>query len=256
MLVNSSQVLQLHGVRSSVLLEPSVAQRVAPLVRCVWRHVVCHARRAVERATRRAGSPTAHMLELDPSLKSSHPMCVASRRIARSPRRPDARRAIVCGRNAAKRMRACYEPFWQCRRLARRLYCRRSERPGAAVCATPVPRRRARVRRAPLWRQRAVDAPAERSTRRASASLALIPGADLFAAPPSRWPEAAAPRAGLAVATRRRLHRRAARRHAASATEITADWFPRICAEEQLCSYGYVYDSTTEACAIDQAVNL
>jgi hypothetical protein len=86
---------------------------------------------------------------------------------------------------------------------------------------------------------------------------ALIPGADLFAAPPESAAPAsqAAPRARLALATGRRLCHRSYE-DVPVGQEITADWFPRICAEQQLCSYGYIYDSTTEACTIDQAVNL
>lgn len=270
MLVNSSQVLHLHGVRTSVLLEPNVELR--------WRRScdACGVMSFVMLDERRPGhvsrwQPFLRLLELDSSVTHIHPMLFSSYRL--SQQTPAVRLYVT---ETRRRLRACYESIFNVE----------DSRVGSIVGSLSDP--------APqfvfhLYLDAALECAAHQfgvsaqSTRmlhedgtpikvddnnddnskynimaRGEARLtALIPGADLFAAPPeSVRPQAKLRRVPGSLSPLVDDYVIEAMEDVPVGQEITADWFPRICAEQQLCSYGYIYDSTTEACTIDQAVNL
>lgn len=211
---------------------------------------------------RRAGhvsrwQPFLRLLELDSSVTHIHPMLFSSYRL--SQQTPAVRLYVT---ETRRRLRACYESIFNVE----------DSRVGSIVGSLSDP--------APqfvfhLYLNAALECAAHQfgvsaqSTRllheegaldaaRSEARLtALIPGADLFAAPPeSVRPQAKLRRVPGSLSPLVDDYVIEATEDVPVGQEITADWFPRICAEQQLCSYGYVYDSTTEACAIDQAVNL
>ncbi len=259
MLVNSSQVLQLHGVRSSVLLEPSVAQRVRRACDAcgLMSFVMLDEQRALHTSR---WQPYLHMLELDPSLKSSHPMCVAATpphathalglilsRLCRllstnrlKEQAPNVRFYVV---EARRRMRACYEAVFGID----------DSRVVAIVGGIGDP--------APQFSySKYIDASLKCAAHHFGVAagaaeggeerfLALIPGADLFAAPAEgQTPQAHLRRVPGSLSPLIDDYIVESLSDIRVGTEVTADWFPRLCLEEQLCSYGYVYDSKASAC--------
>ncbi len=238
MLVNSSQVLHLHGVRSAVLLEPAVSQR--------WRLScdACGLMAFVMLDEQRAGhtsrwQPYLAMLELDPSLKNSHPVLFSSSRLQDQP--PGLRLHVIESR---RRMRACYEAVFGTddARVVQII----------GGLSDPAPQ---------FGYARYVEAVLQCSAHHfgvaAGASgderfLALIPGADLFAAPADgQKPLAHLKRVPGSLSPLVDDYIVEALANIRVDTEITANWFPRVCAEEQLCAYGYLYDPSAPPCTFD-----
>lgn len=239
MLVNSSQVLQLHGVRSSVLLEPAVSQR--------WRLAcdACGLMAFVVLDEHRAGhtsrwQPYLAMLELDPSFKNSHPILFSSARLQDQP--PGLRLHVIESR---RRMRACYEAVFGTddSRVVQII----------GGLSDPAPQfTYPRYVEAVLQCSAHHFGVAAGTTGADERFLALIPGADLFAAPADgQKPLAFLKRVPGSLSPLVDDYIVEALADIRVDTEITANWFPRVCAEEQLCAYGYVYDTSAPACSFE-----
>lgn len=191
--------------------------------------------------------PFLRLLELDSSVTHVHPMLFSSYRL--SQQTPAVRLYVT---ETRRRLRACYESVFNVE----------DSRVGSIVGSLSDP--------APqfvfhLYLDAALECAAHQfgvSAQHSASSgesqqrlTALIPGADLFAAPPeSARPQAKLRRVPGSLTPLVDDYVIEAVEDVPVGQEITADWFPRVCAEQQLCSYGYIYDSSAEACPVDGAM--